>query len=252
MNIDVALLPTSLETAELHGKAVVVADILRATSTMIAAFEQGVAQISPVETVEDARKLAQLYPNSLLVGEEFNLRPKDFHYDNSPADLIQDSTLHGKHLIMRSTNGTRLLKQLQQLHVAEILIGAFLNLEALVTILHSRKQDLLICCAGNGGRGCFEDIGFAGALVERLKEKNPQALLTDTAMVALHLWNGVGQDIDALFAQSAHAAELRHMGRAQDVELIAQESFLVVPIFSGRTGLITTSPQMAFPKAPAG
>ncbi len=58
MKIDLAFTPHELEQKDLEGKSVVVIDALRATTTMIVAFENGCSAFIPVATVEEARELA--------------------------------------------------------------------------------------------------------------------------------------------------------------------------------------------------
>ena len=69
MKIDLAFTPYELEKKELEGKSVVVIDALRATSTMIVAFENGCSAFIPVASVEEARDLAAKNPEFLLAGE---------------------------------------------------------------------------------------------------------------------------------------------------------------------------------------
>ena len=57
MNIDLAFTPAELEKKDLQNKTVVVIDALRATSTMITAFENGCSAFIPVCTIEEAQKL---------------------------------------------------------------------------------------------------------------------------------------------------------------------------------------------------
>ena len=54
---------------ELLHKTVIVIDVLRATSCMVTALEQGCAGILPVETVNQAKSLHR--QGSLLAGERF-------------------------------------------------------------------------------------------------------------------------------------------------------------------------------------
>src|SRR5512147_3073138 len=100
MKIDLAFTPFELEKKELEGKAVVVIDTLRATSTMITAFENGCAGFIPVVTVEEARKLAAGQKAAdILLGGERNAKPLEgFHVGNSPLDYCSD-TIRGKIII---------------------------------------------------------------------------------------------------------------------------------------------------------
>lgn len=214
MNIDVSLHPNSLKNLDLHGKTLIAVDVLRASSTIIVAVAKGVNKINIVETLDDARKMALMNAGSILIGEESSIKPDDFNYDNSPLALYLASDLENKNLIMRSSNGTPLLKAIQVLGDAKTYIGSFLNLEALTQRLFNEKaEDIIICCAGNYSAISLEDAGFAGALISCLKTLTDSVSLTDSAKLVLHLWNGINQDIDMLWKESSHATVLKHLGR---------------------------------------
>ena len=110
MKIDLAFTPFELEKKELEGKAVVVIDSLRATSTMLTAFENGCAGFIPVATIEEARELAANLkdPNILLGGERGARALEGFQVGNSPRDYSPEK-VRGKVVIMTTTNGTRAL-----------------------------------------------------------------------------------------------------------------------------------------------
>lgn len=238
ITVDVSLLPAALPGADLVDPIVVAVDVLRASSTIIVAFENEVSEIYPVETLDDARKLAQLHPGSLLVGEQSSLKPEDFDFDNSPLSVYRSEDLQGKPLVMCTTNGTVLLKRLEAMGFEKIYIGSFLNLVALVDFLAEQKRDILISCAGDHGQVSIEDIGFAGAVIQRLEDKNISLDLTDAALVAGSVWRNFDEDVADLFSQSAHASTLAHLGRLDDLSFISQMTFRQIPVFQAKTAVI--------------
>ena len=59
MNIEVCYTPDLIHQFELKGKVVVVIDILRATSCVVAGLNSGVAKIKPVASVEECLALGK-------------------------------------------------------------------------------------------------------------------------------------------------------------------------------------------------
>ena len=167
MKVDLAFTPYELEKKELEGKSVVVIDALRATSTMIVAFENGCSAFIPVATVEEARDLVAQNPEFLLAGERRALSLEGFHLGNSPRDY-RPNKVKGKVVVMTTTNGTRALVASQR--GAQIFIGSFLNLNALNQRLLDTGRDVLIACAGEKDLFCLEDTVCGGAIVERLEK----------------------------------------------------------------------------------
>ena len=170
MKIDLAFTPFELEKKDLRGKAVAVIDALRATSTMIAAFENGCSGFIPVSTVEEAMQLAALKKDpDLLLGGERNAMPLEgFHLGNSPRDYRPEK-VRGKIVVLTTTNGTQALLATRK--AAEVFIGAFLNISALSRRLEETGRDVIIACSGEKGLFCLEDTVCAGAIINRLEQE---------------------------------------------------------------------------------
>src|SRR5882757_9310530 len=126
MRIDVTLLPKDADPEVLKHRAVVVFDVLRATTSMTAALAAGVGEIMIFANVEAARKDAGsigLYPKPLLCGEEKCLKPEGFDLGNSPGGF--DRSLTGGTLFMSTTNGTRAILAAREAKL--LLVGALVN-----------------------------------------------------------------------------------------------------------------------------
>src|SRR4051794_26511935 len=98
MVIDVVHLPRDLQEHHLRDRTVVVFDVLRATTSMIAALDAGASEIRIFPTLEDARLAARGFANSkILCGEDQCFRPTDFDMGNSPREFtryrIENKTL---------------------------------------------------------------------------------------------------------------------------------------------------------------
>src|SRR5271167_3781383 len=110
------------------GGVAVVADVLRATTTIVHAIAAGCAAIRLCRTVEEARRLAAELPAPvLLAGERDGLPLPGFDLGNSPGEFTSERC-RGATLVLTTTNGTRAL-----LHAAaaqRVLVAAFANLGA--------------------------------------------------------------------------------------------------------------------------
>src|SRR4051794_16790394 len=108
MNVEVVLLPRDLKPGQLKGRACVVFDVLRATTTMAAALYAGVEAIHLFDNLDAARAAAGVYDKPrLLCGEAACVMPPGFDLGNSPGQFL--SAHRGATMFMCTTNGTRAL-----------------------------------------------------------------------------------------------------------------------------------------------
>jgi len=160
--LDVAFLPA--EARELDGWAVIVLDVLRATSSIVTLFDRGASSIALAGSADEARAAAKGMAGAVLCGEVGGLPPYGFDYGNSPAEFAK-LDFSGKHIIMSTTNGTAAVRACGS--APAVLIGALLNANAVVReafeLLKSLKGVLLVC-AGRQGRFVLDDAVAAGYL----------------------------------------------------------------------------------------
>ncbi len=190
MDIDVVLTPADIEriskTSEFTGMAVVF-DVLRATSTMITALNNGVKSIIPVATIKEALELKKNFTDVLLGGERNGVRISaeisggvDFDFGNSPREFVKEKVA-GKTIVVTTTNGTIAVKTAMKFDYA--VISSFLNLSATAGyIVQNRPKKLTIICSGTRNEASLEDIIAAGALMSKLNDVCPN--FSDSAMVA--------------------------------------------------------------------
>lgn len=231
MKIDVVFTPGELEKRELAGRSVVVIDALRATSTMIAAFENGCAAFIPVLTVEEARsRVADLAgPDICLGGERGGRMVEGFQFGNSPQDY-QAEKVCGKTVVMTTTNGTRAL--LAARSAAKVLIGSFMNRTAIARRLIEEKKDVLIACAGEKDRFCLEDALCAGAIIDSLEKAKVSAVLSDSALAAKRLFQCAEGSLGQSLLECEWGSYLERIGFGPDVEFCARlDCSSLVPVF---------------------
>ena len=233
--LDVCLTPDLLHLHSVENTIVVVADIFRATSCMVTAFAHGVNSIIPVATVEECR---QLQGRGYLGAAERNAQTvAGFELDNSPFSYMDDSLI-GANIAMTTTNGTLAITRSRQ--AVKVLVGAFLNLEAITRYLRAQQYDVLVLCAGWKGRVNLEDTLFAGAVAERLKED--YTLHEDSALMAQRLYNQAERNMLSYLATSSHIRRLQRLGIQKDIAYCLQtDLYDVVPVLRGSALVVSGS-----------
>jgi 2-phosphosulfolactate phosphatase len=222
-SIDVVFTPDLLPFSDLTGKTVVVADILRATTTITFAVANGATAIAPVLTPEDAFRLATDQPNTLIGGERGGMKVDGFDLGNSPREYTE-AVVSNRQIVLTTTNGTRTL---QACRAAErVLVGSFLNLRATVNRLAQVEGELVFACSGREGGFCTEDTAFAGACVAALGGTQ----VTDAAETAKILYQTHHNDLFGMLRNCYHGRSLASIGLGEDLEFCAQMNLVdVVP-----------------------
>lgn len=225
--LDVCLTPDLLHLHTVENTIVVVADIFRATSCMVTGFAHGVKSIVPVATIDECRQLQQ---RGYIGAAERNAQTiEGFELDNSPFSYMNEN-LFGANIAMTTTNGTLAITKSRQ--AVKVLVGAFLNLEAIARYLRTQQYDVLVLCAGWKGRVNLEDTLFAGALAERLKDN--YMLLEDSALMAQRLYVDAAGNTLSYLANSSHIRRLQRLGIQKDITYCLQEDLYdVVPVLRG-------------------
>jgi 2-phosphosulfolactate phosphatase len=227
-NIDVCLTPDLLHQYELENKIVVVVDILRATSCMVSGLANGVKEIVPVAELEECKALQN--SGYLAAAERNGSKAEGFDMGNYPFEYLNNNDI-GKKVAVTTTNGTRAIHK--SLAAKEILIGAFLNLNALANYLKTKEEDVIVLCAGWKGKFNLEDTLFAGALCHHLKSDFEFACDAPLAAEAMYLT--ARHDMMKYMEDSSHAKRLAKLNVKKDIAYCIQESIYdVIPYLSGK------------------
>ncbi len=225
--IDVCLSPELIHLYPLDNTIVVVVDIFRATSCMVTAFAHQVKSIIPVAKVEQCAQYQSM--GYLAAAERDAQKLPGFDLDNSPFSYMA-AELSGKTIAMTTTNGTLAITKSKD--AIKVLVGAFLNLEAIGNYLKNQPYDVLIHCAGWKGKPNLEDTLFAGALVEYLK--NDFIIAEDTAMMAQKLYVLKADRLEAAVANSSHVKRLQRLGIHKDISFCLNKNiYNVIPVLRG-------------------
>jgi 2-phosphosulfolactate phosphatase len=231
--IFVHLLPSLFEPADLRGGVAVVIDVLRASTTIIHALAAGATQVIPCGEISQAPPLAAELPagTALLGGERAGTRIPGFDLDNSPLRYVPE-VLQGKTLVFTTTNGTRALLRAEQ--AARIVIGAFVNLQAVVRLLLEDGRPIHLVCAGTDGQITTEDVLFAGAVAEAVYQAAGRpATIDDSTVLALALSETKmesPEQILEMLRSSRGGRNLVELGFDADIErAAARDLFDIVP-----------------------
>jgi 2-phosphosulfolactate phosphatase len=210
-------LPALVEPDELAGGAVVVIDVLRASTVITCALAAGAREVIPCLEVVEARQIAAGLPagQAVLGGERGGLKIEGFDLGNSPSEYRPD-TVGSRTVVFTTTNGTRAMNACRG--ASRVLIGAFVNFTALCETLPA-EGPIHLLCAGTKGKITREDVLFAGAVAERLtatvagRAAVDENALNDQARIARAAWrealrhdSGCNGDVPSW---AALAAELR-------------------------------------------
>ena len=237
VNIDIQLVPFAPNPNFLFDRAVVVIDVLRATSVAIHAMSQGALEIIPVPTVGDAFQMAKAFPPGfiLLGGESESRSIPGFDLGNSPREYVAEK-VKGKKLILTTTNGTKAF------HIVssgkEILVGSFFNVGTVARRCLELDRDLLIFPSGDEGNFSLEDTICGGMLIELItREAEKPISLTDASECAKVLYNRFEDNLLEAVHLSRHGKELVNRGFEEDLAYCARiDAIPVVPVF--RDGVI--------------
>jgi len=208
---------------------VVLVDILRATTSICAAFQNGVRSIVPVATLEEAKALKE---KGFLVASEQDGKKLDFADFGNSAFGFSRENVGGKTLVYCTTNGTRALSVART--AGKIAIGAFINLGALTRWLTLEDRNVVILCSGWKNKFCLEDSVFAGALADRLTGTGKFGTVCDSAAAAMDLWHMARPDLPGYIEKAAHRHRLKKLGLDDVIPYSLElDTTDVVPVFQG-------------------
>ncbi|WP_158856839.1 2-phosphosulfolactate phosphatase [Lunatibacter salilacus] len=222
-SLEICFSPELIHLHDLRGKIVVVVDIFRATSTMVTALANGVKSIKPVEDLETCRALSNT--GYIIAGERNGQTEDGFILGNSPLSYL-DRSYEGKRIAMTTTNGTVAIERSKE-GSHEVLIGAFLNLEATATYIRKKNKPVLIFCAGWKGKFNLEDSLYAGALTSLLQFPYD----CDGTLAMETLYNQVKSDLVGFLKKASHAKRLQNYNIEEDIDFcLTQNKYDMVAI----------------------
>lgn len=193
---------------------VVVIDVLRATSAMVAAFEHGIDRIIPVATIEEA---AQYIGRSgyIAAAERNGEVVQGFAYGNSPLAYVGQD-LRGQTIVMTTTNGTKAINLAKG--ARQLVIGSFLNLTALSDWLVRQNDNILLLCSGWKDKFNLEDSVFAGAVMERLLESGKFGVEEDSSIAAKYMYMSARENFMGILKAAPRRRRIQQLHLLPDVK----------------------------------
>ncbi|MBI5009211.1 MAG: 2-phosphosulfolactate phosphatase [Bacteroidia bacterium] len=226
----------ALYEPELHQNAVVVViDILRASSAICTAFANGAGSIIPVAGVDEAREYKK---KGFLVAAERDGFVLDFaDFGNSPFNFTSER-VKDKTIVYSTTNGTGIINLASSSF--RIVIGSFLNIDALFKWLIVQDKDVMLFCAGWKNRFNLEDTVFAGALAARLMHSGRYSTICDSTMAAIDLWSLAKPDPRAYIEKAAQRTRLKEKKLDDCIDFCLTTGFTnIIPVM--KDGLLVGS-----------
>jgi len=219
-HVSVGLLARDAKEAVRRGDVVVVIDVLRCSSSIIAALAGGVAGIIPVKTVREAWEISRAHPDFALAGERRGVRPPGFGYGNSPS-VFSRTKLEGVRLILTTTSGTTAISKARGAN--HVLIGAFLNAksvaESALNIAAGEGCGVTLALSGKRDSFSLEDFLGAGAIADNLPK---DIALSDAAQAATLAFRRAKDSLLDVIKQGSHARYLISIGFEEDVKFCSQ------------------------------
>ena len=247
MKLTIYFTPLGVTGQAIAGKPVLVMDVLRTTTSIVAALANGARAVLPAETAEDALRLARNLERDdvLLVGERGAERIEGFALGNSPLEMTPDA-VGGKTLVMATTNGTAALVAAEA--GRPVFVGAVTNFSAVASVAKRecrKRGELIVLCAGRERMFALEDAYAAGRLAQVLLPSRGRSSveLNDGAIAALELVRHYGDRWRRAINASAAGRNLKRLGFKQDVDAATEvDRYDIVPVYSERLVTVPTSP----------
>ena len=231
MKINVIPTAQQAQGIDFSGQTAVVIDVLRATTVITTALDNGAREVIPVKTVEEAQNLYATCDNALRGGERNALKIEGFDLGNSPLEY-KKKTVEGKTLILTTTNGTNALNNIKG--ADEVVLACFRNAEAmanhLVGLSHRGSRDIIIVCAGTEGRFSLDDGLCAGMLIELLKQKT-EVETDDLGLLLNRFYNESKDNLFSALSECYHLKRLFMLGFYDDIKFCLETNCVgTVPI----------------------
>ncbi|MCU4174217.1 2-phosphosulfolactate phosphatase [Carboxylicivirga sp. N1Y90] len=227
MKVDVVFAAGDLAEAKVKGKVAIVIDVLRATSVMVTALNNGAKEVIPVLSPEEAFALKKENPKQVLLGgERDTLAIEGFDYGNSPLDYVP-GVVENKTIVMTTSNGTRAIKG--SVAANKIVIASFLNVKSIVESI-SEGDDPVLVCSGSNDFFTIEDSLCAGMIISILGQIF-DIQLSDGALAMKELYE-TNKDLEQIASGGNHYKLLQKRGFYDDLKYCFQKnSIQLVPYY---------------------
>lgn len=227
--IEVCFTPGEYEYYKGRFEIVVVIDVLRATSAICSAFENGVKSVIPVATIEEARDYQK---KGFLVGAERKGEiVEGFDFGNSPYSYMREE-LTGQEVVLSTTNGTKAIHIAKEAN--QVIIGSLNNIDALCDYLINENKNVVCLCSGWQDKFNLEDTICAGAIADALIQTGKFASDDDSTIAAKYLYLSAKDNYFGFLKSSSHRRRLKRLNLNEDIKFcLTPNKTKVVPKLKG-------------------
>ncbi|MBQ6842183.1 MAG: 2-phosphosulfolactate phosphatase [Firmicutes bacterium] len=222
LRIDTFLKHEDYQPQDISNKHIAIIDVMRCTTSLLTALENGAAAIYNYPTIEASLAAAAEKPGSLLCGERKGIMIDGFDHGNSPREYTPDA-IAGRTLVFCSTNGSQCFALAKG--AASACTACLRNADAAAEYLAKAADERInIICAGTVGRPSLDDIYTAGALIARIiKHLGYEPAMNDSSRIALITYEYY-RDTDPLevLKTCSTGAKLFRLGYGEDMAFCAQ------------------------------
>ncbi|MBI1837264.1 MAG: 2-phosphosulfolactate phosphatase [Flavobacteriia bacterium] len=205
---------------------VVVIDVLRATSAICAAFDNGIKSIIPVPTVEEAK--AYKDKGYLAGAERKGQIVEGFDFGNSPFSYMNEN-FRGQEVVLSTTNGTKSLDVAKDAEI--VVVGSFLNLDYLNNWLSKQDKNILCLCSGWQDKFNLEDTICAGAICDFLINTGNFTSEEDSSIASKYLYLSAKDNYLGYLKSSSHRRRLKNLNLNEDIKYcLTPNQTNVIPI----------------------
>jgi len=242
-SLHTSLSPALVHLYDISNSIIVIIDVLRATSTIVTALNNGAKCVIPVDSVNRCIELGKQI-DGITAGERDGKIAEGLEYGNSPFEYPREF-IEGKTLVLTTTNGTRLLHMALEKGAKEIVIGSFANLSSVCTHIIEMKRNVILGCAAWKDRVNMEDALFAGAVIARVRKYFE--INCDSSHIAESMYEKGKKDLFSFIKNNnaSHYHRLMNFGLEKDIRYcLTADVANVLPVYSdGKLLLQRTAPK---------
>jgi Phosphosulfolactate phosphohydrolase and related enzymes len=229
MKVQVISSAQNCKNFDFTSKVVVVIDVLRSTTVITNALNNGARSVIPIESLKAA---TDLYLNSdkettLIGGERKSIKVEGFGLGNSPLEYTRE-VVENKDIILTTSNGTATIAEVAS--AEEVYIACFRNVYVLSEYIANLQKDIVIVCAGTQGMFSLEDGLCAGLMIHILSGFSFVEM--DDMGILLHNYYMIGSsNLLSKIIECSHVKQLISLGFYDDIIYCLEvESSSVIPI----------------------
>ena len=230
-SLHTSLSPALVHLYDISNSIIVIIDVLRATSTIATALNNGARCVIPVDSVSRCIELGKQI-DGITAGERDGKIAEGLEYGNSPFEYPEDF-IEGKTLVLTTTNGTRLLHMALEKGAKEIVTGSFPNLSAVCDHLIEMNRNVILGCAAWKDRVNMEDALFAGAVISKVRKHFD--INCDSSHIAEAMYEKGKKDLFSFLKNNnaSHYHRLMNFGLEKDIRYcLTPDGANVLPVYN--------------------